>query len=261
MNNTTDIQCCLLVPVYNHANTLAPLLTRLLPYGLPVFLINDGSGSYCTHTLQTLARKHEAVILIERDHNGGKGAAVKSGLRAAHKQGFSHALQIDADGQHNTDDICALLQCAHRQPQALITGIPLYDNAPRLRYYGRYLTHVWVWIHTLSMDIKDALCGFRVYPLSATLAIINTQHTGNRMDFDPEILVRLHWAGVNIVQYRTRVDYPSDGISHFRSIRDNALISWAHTRLFFGMLKRLPKLLRRKLKRSGPVNDDGQHHA
>ncbi|MFV0276877.1 MAG: glycosyltransferase family 2 protein, partial [Parahaliea sp.] len=121
-----------------------------------------------------------------------------------------------------------------------------YHNVPALRYYGRYLTHLWVWINTLSLEISDAMCGFRIYPLTATLAVVEGSATGNRMDFDPEIMVRLHWAGVQVVEHPTPVTYPRDGISHFRGLRDNALISWMHTRLFFGMLWRAPRLLARR---------------
>ena len=69
------------------------------------------------------------------------------------------------------------------------------------------------------------------------------------MDFDVEILVRLHWRGLRIVSLPTKVRYPANGISHFKLVRDNALISWMHTKLFFGMLLRTPILLARKFSR------------
>ena len=116
---------------------------------------------------------------------------------------------------------------------------------PKGRLYGRYLTHVWVWINTLSLAIKDSMCGFRVYPLVRTLAAI-VPSIGKRMDFDPEIAVRLVWAGTQVVNLPTRVTYPADGVSHFDVWRDNLRISAMHTRLFFGMLWRLPGLLWRR---------------
>lgn len=134
---------------------------------------------------------------------------------------------------------------AQSNPGAVISGAPDYRNVPRLRLYGRYLTHVWVWINTLSLEIQDSMCGFRIYPLEITLGVLEKSYTGDRMDFDPEILVRLHWDGVRIIQMRTTVTYPRDGVSHFRGVRDNVLISWMHTRLFFGMVWRLPRLLLR----------------
>jgi hypothetical protein len=128
----------------------------------------------------------------------------------------------------------------------VIYGVPIYDaDVPRSRLYGRYLTHVWVWINTLSFDIRDSMCGFRVYPLPPTLALLPLPP---RMDFDVEVMVRLHWAGLKFQPILTQVVYPQGGLSHFRLWRDNARISWMHTRLFFGMLLRLPVLLWRKLR-------------
>lgn len=251
------MRCCLLIPVYNHARTLPALLDDPGARDLPVLLVNDGSDAACSAVLRRLAEADNTTLitLIERDRNGGKGAAVKTGLRAAASAGYSHALQLDADGQHDTGDIPTLLALARQHPRAVITGVPRFHNVPAMRYYGRFLTHLWVWINTLSTDISDAMCGFRVYPLAPTLAVIDSARTGDRMDFDPEILVRLHWAGTPVVEHPTLVDYPQGGISHFRTLRDNALISWAHTRLFFGMLWRLPRLLGRGRTAGGELHN------
>jgi glycosyltransferase involved in cell wall biosynthesis len=233
----------IVIPVYNHPTTIRPLLLEIEPYGVPVILINDGSDEHCTGILRDMDLQFAWTTLVERNNNGGKGAAVKTGLREAHRQGFSHALQIDADGQHDTADLPKLLALSRQFPAAVVSGAPTFTNAPAIRYYGRYLTHIWVWINTLSCDIKDSMCGFRAYPVNQTLSIIDRAATGDRMDFDPEILVRLHWLGTEVIQFRTAVRYPTDGISHFKGLRDNMLISWAHTRLFFGMCLRLPYLL------------------
>lgn len=240
------MRCCALIPVYDHPHRLPDLLAALLALELPVVLVNDGSGPHCSGVLRDLAREHAAVSLVELPHNRGKGAAVKSGLREAARRGFSHALQVDADGQHELGDAPRLLAAAAANPEAMITGVPRFSNAPALRFYARYLTHFWVWVHTLSLDISDSMCGFRIYPLAATLAIVEHSHTGERMEFDTEIMVRLHWAGVPIVEVPTPVTYHDDGISHFRGVRDTALLSLAHVRLFFGMLVRLPRLLGRR---------------
>ncbi|OSM49757.1 acyltransferase, partial [Aeromonas salmonicida subsp. salmonicida] len=154
-----------------------------------------------------------------------------------HGLGFSHALQVDADGQHDLADIPALLAEAHRDPEALISGRPVYDDSvPKGRLYGRYITHVWVWIETLSFTIKDSMCGFRVYPLAASCALLEQVALGRRMDFDTEVMVRLHWAGVAVRFVPTRVIYPADGSSHFQLWRDNRDISWMHTRLVCRLL-------------------------
>ena len=133
----------------------------------------------------------------------------------------------------------------------VVTGQPVFDTSvPKARLYGRYATHVWVWINTLSFDIRDAMCGFRVYPLAPTLRLFDDVAIGRRMDFDVEVLVRLYWRGLRVVNLPTRVTYPADGVSHFDVLRDNLRISWMHTRLFFGMLPRAPMLLWRKVARS-----------
>ena len=233
-------QACIVVPVYNHGAGAAALCEQAAPHGLPLFLVNDGSDAVCRASLHALAERHEWVTVIEHDRNRGKGVAVLTGLRAAHAGDFTHALQIDADGQHDADDIPAFLALAEAQRSAVIAGVPQFDDSvPKGRLIARYLTHFWVWVETLSFTIRDAMCGFRVYPLDAVMRIAARARLGARMDFDPEILVRLYWEGVPIVSLPTRVTYPADGQSHFLLWRDNGLISWMHTRLVFGMLWRV----------------------
>lgn len=228
---------CLLIPCYNHAGPLAAVLTRLAEFKLPCLLVDDGSEPVAAAALDALAAQHPWVSLLRHPHNQGKGGAVMTGLRRAHELGFSHALQVDADGQHDLADLPALLAEARQHPAALVSGRPLYDDSvPKGRLYGRYITHVWVWIETLSFAIKDSMCGFRVYPLASTCALLERVALGRRMDFDTEVMVRLHWAGVPMRFVPTRVIYPVDGRSHFRLFRDNLDISWMHTRLVCRLL-------------------------
>lgn len=234
-----------IIPVYNHEHAIAAVVARVREQGLPVLLVDDGSNPACAQALDALTRPPE-VRLFRRTRNGGKGAAVISGLEEAQRLGFTHAVQIDADGQHDLKDLPTFLAQATAHPDALITGVPQYDaSVPKGRLYGRYLTHLWVWINTLSFAIKDSMCGFRVYPLPRTLAAL-VPSIGKRMDFDPEIAVRLVWAGTKVINLPTQVTYPTDGVSHFDVLWDNVRISGMHTRLFFGMLLRLPRLLWRK---------------
>lgn len=228
---------CLLIPCYNHAGPLAAVLARLAEFKLPCLLVDDGSEPVAAAALDALAAQHPWVSLLRHSHNQGKGGAVMTGLRRAHELGFSHALQVDADGQHDLTDLPALLAEARQHPAALVSGRPLYDDSvPKGRLYGRYITHVWVWIETLSFAIKDSMCGFRVYPLASTCALLERVALGRRMDFDTEVMVRLHWAGVPMRFVPTRVIYPVDGRSHFRLFRDNLDISWMHTRLVCRLL-------------------------
>jgi glycosyltransferase involved in cell wall biosynthesis len=238
---------CLLIPVYNHERPLAAVLSRLEPFRIPCILVDDGSDPPGQQALAALQRRHAGWTALHRHaENCGKGAAVATGLRAAAAQGYTHAAQLDADGQHRPDDVSRLLEMARQRPEAVITGDPVFDaSAPAARRYGRRLTRLWVWINTLSLDIHDGLCGFRVYPVQRTLSVIDGCRVGTRMEFDCEVLVRLHWQGVPVVNVRTPITYPPDGRSHFRPWCDNARISVMHARLFCGMLRRLPQLLAR----------------
>jgi len=170
-----------------------------------------------------------------------------TGLREASRLGFSHALQVDADGQHDLQDVRRFVECSRAHPDAVICGYPLYDDSvPKGRLYARYLTHVMVWINTLSLQIRDSMCGYRLYPLAPVLALIESAKIGKRMDFDSDILVRLAWRGQPMQWLQTRVRYPLDGVSHFRMFHDNVLITSMHTRLLFGMLLRSPLILWRR---------------
>ncbi|MFG6446714.1 glycosyltransferase family 2 protein [Roseateles sp. BYS180W] len=239
------------VPVYNHAVPVQQVVAHLRAVNLPVILVDDGSEPQCAAVLQRLAAQDsQNVTVLRLPVNQGKGGAMMAGLQAAARAGASHALQIDADGQHDCADLPRFIQAAAQHPEHFICGCPVYDaSVPKGRLYGRYATHIWVWINTLSLAIKDSMCGYRVYPLAPTVGCINAARLGRRMDFDVEIAVRLVWAGVPVLNMPTRVHYPQDGVSHFKVLRDNALISWMHTRLFFGMLLRLPLLLWRKGQR------------
>lgn len=240
---------CAVIPVYNHGAAIGAVVHSVLGLGLPCVLVDDGSDVACAQVLVDLASAYpERITMTRLPVNQGKGGAMMAGLRLALRQGYSHALQIDADGQHNAQDIPRFLASVLTYPDSVICGCPVYDESvPKARLYGRYLTHVWVWINTLSFAIQDSMCGFRVYPLATTVELIDATSIGRRMDFDVEILVRLHWRGVSIVNQPTRVSYPSDGVSHFRVWLDNVLISRMHAKLFLGMLLRLPSLLWRKV--------------
>lgn len=245
------MKVCAVIPVYNHGGTVGAVAAKLREQGLPVLLVDDGSAAATAAQLDALARQ-DGIQLLRLPHNQGKGVAVIAGMRLAVEQGYTHGLQIDADGQHDAFDASRFVAAALAHPEALICGCPIYDaSVPRARLYGRYATHIWVWINTLSFSVRDSMCGFRIYPLAATLPQLAHASMGRRMDFDTEIAVRLVWAGVPVVNQPTRVHYPVGGISHFRVWRDNVLISAMHTRLFFGMLWRAPLLLARKL-RSNP---------
>jgi len=245
-----SFRACLVLPVYDPGPSLARTVTALAAYGLPMYLVDDGSGPATGAELQRLAAWSPLVRLLDLGSNQGKGAAVMRGLRQAHQDGFSHALQVDADGQHDAGAVQAFLDLGRQHPAAVVAGAPVYDRSvPRSRKYGRYCSHLWVWINTLSMDIQDSLCGFRLYPLAPTLALMDRAEIPRRMAFDTEIIIRLHWAGVPVRSAPVRVTYPADGVSHFRPWRDTLLLIRTHTCLFLGMLWRSPRLLARRQAR------------
>lgn len=242
---------CALIPIYNHKDTIAETVLALRAHGLPVVIVDDGSDEATCAVLKSIANSEPAVRLIRLPRNSGKGSAITAGLIDARDQGYSHALQIDADGQHNAGDVPRFLAEGRADPRALICGQPIYDeSAPRARLYGRYVTHVCVWLETLSFSLRDSMCGYRLYPIEATCDEIDCAPLPARMDFDTEVAVRLMWRGVPVRNLRTRVIYPENGLSHFRMLHDNLRISAMHTRLLLGMLPRAPMLLWRKRRRS-----------
>jgi glycosyltransferase involved in cell wall biosynthesis len=238
---------CVVIPFYNHEGCVGAVVEGVIAQQLACVLVDDGSAPLAAAMLDGLVNKApEQITLIRHPNNRGKGAAVLTGIRHAATAGYSHAVQIDADGQHRVADIPRFLEQAAAHPQALIVGFPQYDETvPPLRFWGRYLTHVWVSINTLSRQIEDSMCGFRVYPLPAVVELYRKHKLGQRMNFDIEVLVRLYWAGLEIINLQTPVNYPADGVSHFRGWLDNYLISRLHATLFFGMLARSPMLIAR----------------
>lgn len=237
---------CAVVPVFNHERAIAAVVDGIAAHGLHMFLVDDGCSEACAKELERLGTRPD-VTLLRHSTNRGKGAAVVTGLGAARARGFSHAVQVDADGQHTLADIRRLLEEAQQYPDAVICGCPVFDaSIPKARYYGRYLTHGMVWFETLSFEIRDSMCGFRLYPLEAVAPLLAPGQVGPRMDFDTEMIVKLHWREVPTRWIDTRVSYPLDGVSHFRMFLDNVRMTSLHVRLSLGMLLRLPLLLWRK---------------
>ncbi len=239
---------CAVIPVYNHGQPLISVVAHLQKLQVPCVLVDDGSQIETMLIIDELAQQAH-VSCIRLAVNQGKGAAVIAGLREALRLGFTHALQVDADGQHDLQAVPSFIEAARRAPEHLICGYPEYDaSVPKGRLYARYLTHVWVWIHTLSLSIRDSMCGFRIYPLTSALPLFEQVKMGTRMDFDTQVLVHLYWRDQPMQWYPVRVTYPEGGLSNFRTVVDNVLITKMHTQLFFGMLWRAPSLIARRLR-------------
>lgn len=238
---------CAIVPSHDHWTMVGAVVARLRAAGLPVFLVDDGSGEPARRVLASLHDEVGGVAFTRLDPNQGKGGAVIAGFRMALAAGFTHAVQVDADGQHDLDALTDLLALSARHPTALVSGRPVYDRTvPLGRKIGRWATHIWVWIETLSLDIADSMCGFRVYPLAAVATLLAQDRLGRRMDFDPEIMVRLFWAGTPVATLPVKVAYPPGNISNFDLLADNWRITKMHTRLVVAMLLHLPSILLRR---------------
>jgi glycosyltransferase involved in cell wall biosynthesis len=223
---------CAIVPTHNHHLRLGEVAAGLRRFDLPVLIVDDGSDNPSKAAIAALHDPARGVTVMRLEVNGGKGAAVMAGFRRALAEGFTHALQVDADGQHDPAQAAEFLALGRARPEAVVSGGAVYDaSVPKARKYGRYITHVCVWGETMSRDISDSMCGYRLYPLRAVARLLDERWIAARMEFDTEIIVRLHWAGVPVIMLPVKVVYPAGNTSNFRMVRDNVRISWMHTRL------------------------------
>jgi len=240
-----------LIPSYNPGAKVYETVRTARQFWNPVWVVVDGSNDGSAEGLQAMAEKDDGLRVMVLPRNQGKGAAVLHGLNQAAAAGFSHVLTMDSDGQHPAQCIPAFMAESARQPEAMILGVPVFDtSAPSLRVQGRRVSNWWANLETLWAGIGDSLFGFRVYPVEALRQVMRHQPWMRHFDFDPEAVVRLCWRGVRPVNLPAPVRYyraEEGGVSHFRYLRDNLLLSWMHTRLFLGFVLRLPMLLMRRV--------------
>ncbi len=240
-----------IIPSYNPGPQVVDTVRAARAQWTPVWVVVDGSTDGSVASLQALARDDDGLQVIVLPENRGKGSAVLEGISQARVAGFTHALTMDSDGQHPADLIPAFMAASQNRPEAMVLGKPVFAaDAPALRVNGRKVSNGWANLETLWMGIGDSLYGFRVYPIVPLQRIMLANRWMRRFDFDPEAVVRLCWAGVPPLNRDAPVRYlrPDEGgVSHFRYLRDNTLLTWMHTRLFLGFLLRLPWLLARKL--------------
>ncbi len=233
---------CLVVPHFNHVDAFEKFLPILVALELPCIVVDDGSTKEVKQRLtMLLEQQYPQIHFHAHAINRGKGAAMWTGAHMARALGFTHMLQIDADGQHNAADVQAFIKDSEVNPQAIISGAPQFDDsAPKARVYGRKVTDFWVALETMSLDIKDSLCGFRIYPLTEFELVFDKYHIGKRMDFDTDVLVKSVWEDIEVRFIDTQVIYFENSVSHFHYLQDNLRLIWLHTRLMCGMLVRLP---------------------
>ena len=245
----------ILIPSYNTGGRVLQTVWDARRIWQPVWVVVDGSTDGTLEALQALARDDPQVRVLALPRNQGKGAAILHGLRAAGAAGFTHAMTMDADGQHPTDKIREFMAASAANPGTLVLGRPVFDaSAPRVRVHGRKLSNWCTELETLGAGIGDSLYGFRVYPIAPLREIMERQPWMRRFDFDAEAAVRLVWRGVCLINLAAPVRYfrPEEGgVSHFCYLRDNALLTWMHTRLILEGLLRLPILLGRRILSRG----------
>ena len=244
-----------LIPSYNPGRKVIETVQAARAQWAPVWVMVDGSSDGSADWLRDMAAADPQLRVIVQPRNQGKGAAVLAGIEQAAREGFTHALTMDSDGQHPAELIPRFMQASQEQPAAMVLGVPVFGaEAPRIRVLGRKVSNGWANLETLGMGIGDSLYGFRVYPIAPLARIMRGQRFMRRFDFDPEAAVRLAWAGVRPINLPAPVRYftPEEGgVSHFKYLRDNALLTWMHTRLFAGFLLRLPLLAWRRLTQRG----------
>ncbi len=235
---------CALIPTFDNPRTVGAVVREVRKHLDHVLVVDDGSGPEGRAACEALAQQGLARV-HHRPRRGGKGAAVKTGFRLAAEAGFSHVLQVDADGQHDLDDIPRFVAASRERPEALILGQPVFDRSqPRGRALGRRISRFWVDLETGGSVVRDPQCGFRVYPLEPALG---AGARGDHMEFDQELPVRMIWRGVPVRNLPTPVRYlprEEGGVSHFQLVRDNLRISALHARL---VSERVVQKFRRRL--------------
>jgi glycosyltransferase involved in cell wall biosynthesis len=243
-----------LIPSYNTGAEVLETVDEARRVWNPVWVVIDGSTDGTDRALERKAAADPGLRVLVLPRNQGKGAAILHGLREARAAGFTHALTMDADGQHPSSQIIEFMDLSCANPDAMVLGAPVFEaSAPTLRVKGRSISNWFANLETLWMGIGDSLFGFRVYPIKPLLNVMESNRWMRRFDFDAEAAVRLVWLGVRPINRPAAVRYlrPEEGgVSHFRYGRDNVLLTWMHLRLLAEFAWRVRRLLRMKLKSS-----------
>ena len=238
------MRVCIIIPVYNSENLIADVLKSVLQHAENVIVVNDGSTD---GTLFVLKKFHE-ITLISYTKNRGKGYALQCGFRKAAEMGFTHAVTMDADGQHLATDIAILVQAAEKQPDAIIVGARKFNNPnmPQGSIFANNFSNFWFMVQT-GKRLPDTQTGFRVYPLQK---IGKMRLFTNRYEAELEMLVRSAWRNIPIISQPIDVYYPpiNERLSHFRAGKDFFRISVLNTFLcFFAVVYGYPSMSLRKI--------------
>ncbi len=242
----------ILIPTYNTGPLVIEVVNNALKHWQPVWVVVDGSTDGSGTALDDLANLQPHLCILHHSSNKGKGSAILTGIQSAAKRGFTHALTMDADGQHPHQMIREFMEISSKHPQNMILGKPIFDDeAPIARVQGRKISNFWANLETLWAGINDSLCGFRVYPIQPLIDVMESCVFARRFDFDAEVAIRMAWRGIPLINREIPVRYlekNEGGVSQFRYIRDNTLLTWMHIRLFLEFLVRFPLLVYRRIK-------------
>jgi len=248
----TDAERLVILPSYNSGPQLVRTARAVLERWSPVWVVLDGSTDESVAAIQALAAEHPGLRVFPLAENQGKGGATLHAMREAMAAGFSHALVMDADGQHPAEAIAPFMELSRKNPGAMILGVPVFGaDAPAERVKGRRVGNWFANLETLWGGVRDSLFGFRLYPLAESVRIMDSITTARRFDFDTELAVRLFWAGVRPVNRPVPVTYPPGGmggVTHFKYVRDNLLLAGTHTRLCLLLLPRLARVWKLRQK-------------
>ncbi len=225
----------IVIPVYNHASTLRDVVTRSLKVHDRVMVVDDGSSDGGVDTLEGLE-----VDIVRHSKNLGKGVAILSAAKKALRSGMTHMVTVDADGQHDPDDLRHFIPELEAHPDAIIVGKRDFHGAyvPASSRVGRAISNFWLRVET-GRSLGDAQSGFRAYPI-ALFEHLNLRE--RRYSFEIEVLVKAAWAGIELREVDISIYYPSpaERVSHFHLFWDNLRLSLLNARLIMRAVIPLP---------------------
>ena len=217
------------IPVYNHAATVAQIVKDAQTLRYPVFVVDDGSTDNTYDQIKEIA----GIQILRHELNQGKGAAILTGFAAAASVA-DWAITIDADGQHYPEDAKKLIKAIPKKYRPIVVGARAGMagvHVPWTSSFGRKFSNFWVQVSG-GPAISDSQSGFRIYPLPESL---NLGTKARRFQFEVEILVQAKRKGLQVIEAPVRVNYNPNGerISHFRPFVDFLRNSSTFTRLIF----------------------------
>ena len=228
-------QMIVVIPVYNHSSTLRDVVIRSLKIHDRVMVVDDGSSDGGVDTLAGLE-----VDIVRHSKNFGKGAAILSAAKKALRSGMTHMVTVDADGQHDPDDLRHFIPELEAHPDAIIVGKRDFNGAyvPASSRVGRSISNFWLRVET-GRSLGDAQSGFRAYPIDLLRQLKLRER---RYSFEIEVLVKAAWAGIELREVDISIYYPSpaERVSHFRLFRDNLRLSLLNARLIMRAVVPLP---------------------